>query len=123
MQTVQQIKQSLIQNLENCGVFDSVLTPSDDRRQSTIMREPSAAVFFSGLKSTEDNGVVVCTAVFEVDMKFLKVGVNETSDDIETVMKSLSELEPCSLSQKMTKGANDRSAVYRIEAAFNGCRQ
>ena len=56
-------------------------------------------------------------------MKFLKIGVNDTSEEIETVMEALLNLEPVSLRQKMNKSSNSRSAVYEAEISFAGCRQ
>jgi len=123
MKSAQQIKQQIVTALEGCGVFDKVLTPSDDRKDSTIMREPSAAVYFTGLKQSDDNGVQVPVAEFAVYMKFLKIGVNDTTEDIELAINALSGLEPLSVSYKSVNGENTRSAFYQTNISFAGCRQ
>lgn len=117
------IKSRIMTVLESSGVFDSVTAPPDDRKGAGIMREPAAAVFFSGIRQTADNGVRLLTADYSIYMKFLKIGVNETCDDIETAMQALSRLEPVSLSQKMLSTENQRSAVYLAEVSFTGCAQ
>lgn len=123
MTSVQQIKQQIVTALENTAVFDTVQTPPDDRRESTIIKEPAAAVFFNGFSMVEDNGVDVLTAKFSVQMKFLKIGINDTTDEIETAMNALLTLEPLSMNQTGKTAGNSRSAVYEAEVVFAGCRQ
>lgn len=123
MQSVQLIKQALIQAITDTAVFDTVVSPSDDRRGDTVMREPAAAVYFNGLKSLSDGGYSYTAADFTVDMKFLKIGINDTSEDIQTVTDALMQLEPVSIRQGMQKKDNGRSAVYTVDISFAGCRQ
>jgi len=122
MKTAQEIKQAIADALTDCGVFDSVLTPSDDRKDSTIIREPSAAVYYSECVIKDDNGVQVTEHGYIVRMKFLKIGVNETTDDIELAVNALKEMEPASLTQKGNTETNGRSAIYTIDIKFAGCR-
>lgn len=122
MKTSQEIKQAVANALTNCGVFDSVLTPSDDRRESTIMHEPCAAVYYSGCRTSEDNGIRYIEHIFDIRMKFLKIGINETAEDIETAINALKELEPVSIKQSAEAAPNSRSATYRVEIRFAGCK-
>lgn len=122
MKTAQEIKQAIADSLNTCGVFDSVLTPSDNRKDATIMREPSAAVYYSGCVIRDDNGVQVTEYAYIIRMKFLKIGVNETADDIELAVNALKELEPASLAQSGKTDTNSRSASYTIDITFAGCR-
>lgn len=123
MKSPQQIKQQIVTALETCGVFDTVTTPSDDRQDRTLMREPSAAVFYSGMDISEDRGVLIKTSVFLIYMRFLKIGVNETAEDIELAVDAVAGLEPVSLTQKRLDTDNLRSGHYLIEAHFAGCRE
>lgn len=121
MISIFQIKEKIMTALEDSGVFDTVAAPPDDRKGQTVMREPAASVFLERMYKTDDNGVPLLSADFSIYMKFLKIGVNDTSDEIETAMLAIAALEPASLTQKMQSG-DGRSAIYVIEAAFTGCR-
>jgi len=123
MTSVQQIRQQIVSALEETAIFDSVLTPPDDRQDSTIMKEPAAAVFFKGFSKADDNGVSILRANFSVQMKFLKIGVSDTADEIETAVEALFSIEPVTLTQKMITQKNSRSALYEAEMTFAGCRQ
>jgi len=122
MISASQIKHQITTSLTSCGVFDTVLTPADDRMDNTIMSEPSAAVYYKGCNTNKDNGHLVTQHNFTIHMKFLKIGVNETIDDIEIAIDALKELEPSSLKQTKLSNTNGRSAAYSIEASFAGCR-
>ncbi|PLX68638.1 MAG: hypothetical protein C0603_05655 [Denitrovibrio sp.] len=122
MKTEQQIKQHIKTTLENCGVFDSVYTPSDDRRDSTIMREPAASISMESSKTIEDQGVQLTEYSFAIYMKFLTIGVNDLSDDIQLVIDSLTQLEPTNINRELTSGDNKRSSLYKLKIDFVGCK-
>jgi len=122
MKSANQIKQQIISALTSCGIFDNVIAPPDDKQEDTIMREPAASVFFSGFSQVNDNGIPMLQASFSIYMKFLKIGLNDTTEDIELAVNAVSKLEPSSLSQKKTDSKNNRSALYIINVSFTGCR-
>jgi len=122
MLTAQDIKQKLVTALKNCGVFDSVLTPADDRKNSVIMNEPSAAVYYIGSSLSEDNNIQTTPISFSVYMKFLKTGINETVDDISLAIDAIKTLEPESLKQMKISEGNKHHAMYQIDVTFNGCK-
>jgi len=120
MKTVFEIKQQITQALTASGIFDSVLSPSDDAKDSLNMREPSAAVFFTGFSRKTDNGIEMMCADFRVLMKFLNIGVNDTSDETYGAVKALFALEPSKLTHRMISEKNSRSAFYTAEISFDG---
>lgn len=122
MLSAQEIKQRLVTALENSGVFDSVLTPADDRKNSVIMHEPSAAVYYTGVVLSEDNNIQITSVSFSVYMKFLKTGINETADDISLVTDAVKALEPVSLKQTKVSEGNKNHIVYQMDITFNGCQ-
>ncbi|ADD68998.1 hypothetical protein Dacet_2236 [Denitrovibrio acetiphilus DSM 12809] len=122
MKTASQIKDKIVSALAGCGVFDTVLSPSDDKKGTIIMREPSAAVYYSGWGTSDDNGVRLITHNYNIYMKFLMIGVNDTADDAELVIDALNILEPSSLTQTKESGGDKRTAMYLIKAGFSGCK-
>jgi hypothetical protein len=122
MKTASQIKQDIVAVLSECGVFDTVLTPPDDRKYSTIMRESSAAVYHTGCGISDDNGVQVVTQNYSIYMKFQKIGVNDTTDDIELAVDALRSIEPSSLKQAKESGGDKRFVLYLIDVSLVGCR-
>ena len=122
MKTAQQIKQQLFTVVEACGVFDIVLLPSDDRRENVVMREPAAAIYLESISKIDDKGAQLAKINLIVLMKFLAIGLNDSSEDIELVMSAIAELEPTSITQRIKSAENKRSSIYQIDVSFVGCR-